>query len=68
MQLYEIVSSNPPPEFLEARNLAGPRLEQYFNLLPKSGSPSRDVKWLKALAAEKLQELEVHVNQALQRP
>jgi hypothetical protein len=68
MPSHQIESSNPPPEFFEARNVAGATLEKHFNLLPKSGSPSRDVKWLKALAAEKLQELEVHLNQALQRP
>ena len=48
MPSYQIDSSNPPPEFFEARNAAGATLEQQFNLLSKSGSPSRDVKWLKA--------------------
>ena len=48
MPSYQIDSSNPPPEFFEARNVAGATLEQQFNLLSKSGSPSRDVKWLKA--------------------
>ena len=48
MASYRIDSSNPPPEFFEARNLAGATLEQQFNLLPQSGSPSRNAKWLKA--------------------
>ena len=48
MASYQIDSSNPPPEFFEARNVAGATLEHQFNLLPKSGSPTRDVKWLKA--------------------
>ena len=48
MASYQIDSSNPPPEFFEARYLAGATLEQQFNLLPQSGSPSRDAKWLKA--------------------
>ena len=48
MASYQIDSSNPPPEFFEARNVAGVALQQQFNLLPQSGSPSRDAKWLKA--------------------
>ena len=48
MASYQIDSSNPPPEFFEARNVAGVTLQQQFNLLPQSGSPSRDAKWLKA--------------------
>jgi hypothetical protein len=48
MASYQIDSSNPSPQFFEARNVAGATLEQQFNLLPKSDSPSRDVKWLKA--------------------
>lgn len=48
MASYQIDSSGPPPEFFEARNLAGATLEQQFSLLPQSGSPSRNAKWLKA--------------------
>ena len=48
MASYQIDSSNPPPEFVEARSLAGATLEQQFNLLPQSGSSSRNAKWLKA--------------------
>ena len=48
MASYQIDSSNPSPQFFEARNVAGAALEQQFNLLSKSGSPFRDVKWLKA--------------------
>jgi len=68
MASYQIDSSNLSPEFFEARNMAGATLGQQFNLLPKSGSPSRDVKRLKARGAGKLQELKGQLNQALQRP
>jgi hypothetical protein len=48
MASYQIDSSNPPPEFFEARNVAGATLEQQFNLLPKTDSPLHNVKWLKS--------------------
>jgi hypothetical protein len=68
MASYQIDSNNLSPQFFEARNMAGATLGQQFSLLPKSGSPSRVVKWLKARGAEKLQELEGQLNQALQKP
>ncbi len=48
MSSYRIDSSNPLREFFEARNVARATLGQRFGLLPKSGSVSRDAKWLKA--------------------
>jgi hypothetical protein len=45
---YEIPRPQPTAEFLQARNIAGAVLEQYFKKLGGKLKPSLDYRWIKA--------------------
>jgi len=45
---YEIDRSEPSPQFLRARNLAGATLQERFKTRGGNLEPSEDYKWIKA--------------------